>query len=289
MSLVEKALNKLRDATPSPASEIARPARAAEPPPPVARTPSVQISVTAPMQKKLGLLASPEQEHQRTSEFRHIKRQLLAGIRERPDGRVLLVASALAGEGKSFTAANLARSLALEPDYSVLLIDADVLNPQLTRHFQLQGKPGLTEAITGADVDPEALIVGTDIEGLSILPAGAGNENATEYFGSERMRDVLNALLVVPNRILVVDTLPLLLTTEARSLTPHASQLLLVVRAESTPQSAVQQALDIIGEDVDVKLVLNAVVRTPLSRYIGYGAGYEYEYAKRKDARPGES
>lgn len=290
MSLVEKALNKLREAAgPAPVAEQRAAPYVAEQRPVVPRAPVEQIFLTPEMHKKLGLVAPPEQEHQRTSEFRHIKRQLLAEIQERPDARMVLVASALAGEGKSFTSANLARSLAQEPDFSVLLIDADVLNPQLTRSLSLQGKPGLTEAITQAGVDPESLVVGTDIAGLSVLPAGGSNERATEYFGSERMREVLATLLAVPGRILVVDSLPLLLTTEARSLTPHASQLLLVVRAESTPQSAVEQALAIIGESVNVKLVLNAVVRTPLSRYIGYGTGYEYNYAGSQGARSGES
>jgi receptor protein-tyrosine kinase len=96
------------------------------------------------------------------------------------------------------------------------------------------------------------------------------------------MRQVLDQLLSVPNRIVVIDSLPLLQTTEARALTPLASQLLLVVRAESTPQVAVKQALELISPEANVKVVLNAVVRSRLTRYLGYGYGYDYDYSQKK-------
>lgn len=283
MSLIEKALGKLRDS--GNARSVERSPEATLPAVPVVRqvVAEPQLRVTGGMCEKLGLVAPAEQEHQRTSEYRQIKRQVVAEIRANPAERVVLVASALAGEGKSFTSANLARSLALEPDFSVLLIDADVIKPQLTRSFGLQGSRGLTDALMDGSVDPESLVVTTDIDGLSVLPAGSPNEHASELFASERMRQVLQLLLAVPQRIVVIDSLPLLVTTEARSLVPHASQLLLVVRAESTSESAVRQALTVIGEDANIKLVLNAVVRTPVSRYLGYGYGFDYNYAATKD------
>lgn len=290
MSLVEKALGKLRESGGTPdtaATGVLRAERSAITPAlPVGReVAEPQLRLSGAMLQRLGLVAPPEQEHQRTSEYRQIKRQVVAEIRENPSERVVLVASALAGEGKSFTSANLARSLALEPDFSVLLIDADVIKPALTRSFGLQGSPGLTDALADGGIDPESLVVTTDIEGLSVMPAGSPHEHATEYFASERMREVLVRLLAVPQRIVVIDTLPLLLTTEARSLVPHASQLLLVVRAESTPQSAVRQALAVIGEEANVKFVLNAVIRTPVSRYLGYGYGFDYNYVSSEDKR----
>jgi protein-tyrosine kinase len=286
VSLIEKALGKLRV---SGAAAIAE--RVIEAPAPAFKreVAEPQLRVSGDMLQKLGLAAPAEQEHQRTSEYRQIKRKVVAEILDNPAERVVLVASALAGEGKSFTAANLARSLALEPDFSVLLVDADVINPQLTRSFGLQGSRGLTDALADGAIHPESLVVTTDIKGLSVLPAGAPHEHATEFFASERMRAVLKLLLSVPQRILVIDSLPLLVTTEARSLVPHASQLLLVVRAESTPQSAVQQALTVIGEDANVKLVLNAVVRTTASRYLGYGYGFDYNYAPKESKEPDQS
>jgi protein-tyrosine kinase len=91
------------------------------------------------------------------------------------------------------------------------------------------------------------------------------------------MREILHTLQLVPNRIIVIDSLPLLLTTESRALLPLAAQVLLVVRAESTPQAAVRKALGLVGENVNVKIVLNAIARTRLSRFVGYEYGYDYD------------
>jgi receptor protein-tyrosine kinase len=241
-----------------------------------------QLHITAPMREQLGLTLDGGQDHQRLSEYRHIKRQVLADLRSQAGQRTVMVASALAGDGKSFTAANLAHSLAREPDHSVLLVDADVVKPYLSRTLGLAERPGLMDALVDPLCEAESLVVSTDIEGLSVLPAGSSCANAPEYFGSERMRAVLEQLQAVPDRIVVIDSLPLLQTTEARALVPLVAQVLMVVRAETTPQGAVQQALALLGEEANVKLVLNAVVRTRLTRYFGYGYGYEYDYANRK-------
>jgi protein-tyrosine kinase len=286
MSLIEKALGKARQSTVAkPAGESGassqRPAMRM-PVPRMADKP--QVIFTDEVKKRLGLIAPTDQEHQRAAEYRQIKRGVIGDIRESRANRIVLVASALAGEGKSFTSANLARSIALEPDYSVLLLDADVIKPYLTRSMRLTDKQGLMNALVNPDLDIESLILSTDVEGLSFLPAGSASEHATEYFASERMRSVLDTLLLVPNRIIVIDSLPLLLTTESRALAPLAGQVLLVVRAESTPQHAVKQSVELLGESTSVKFVLNAVVRTRLTRYFGYGYGYDYEYG---DTAPG--
>jgi capsular exopolysaccharide synthesis family protein len=213
-----------------------------------------------------------------TAEYRHIKRGLLEDISSHKASRMMLIASALPGEGKSYTAANLAVSLALEPDYTVLLVDADVIKPFISRRFGLAGQPGLMDAAANADIDVESLVVTTSIEGFSILPAGRAHPNATEHFASARMHEIIGLLLAVPNRLIVVDSLPLLLTTEARVLVPLAGQVVLVVRAEVTPQNAVLQAIELLGPGANAKLVLNAVERTRVLDYFGYGYGYGYTY-----------
>jgi protein-tyrosine kinase len=284
MSLIEKALGKVRQqsvaakAASDASTTIQRPALSM-PLPRVAENP--QIVFSDGMKARLGLSAPPDQEHQRSAEYRQVKRGVIGDIRANRASRIVLVASALAGEGKSFTSANLARSLALEPDYSVLLLDADVIKPHLTRSMNLIDKPGLMNALVEPALDIESLILSTDIEGLSFLPAGSASDTATEYFASERMRTILETLMQVPNRILVIDSLPLLLTTESRALSSLAGQVLLVVRAESTPLHAVKQSIDLLGENTNVKFVLNAVVRTKLTQYLGYGYGYDYDYGKR--------
>jgi exopolysaccharide/PEP-CTERM locus tyrosine autokinase len=300
MSLIERALNKARDgAAPVPVGSGGR--VGAEPPTPQApasaviparspalrRVESPELQVTDSLLAAAGLLAPHDQQRQVTSEYRHIKRRLLSEIQSGSANRMILMASALPGEGKSFSSANLAFSLALEPDFTVVLVDADVIKPNLTRVFGLLGRPGLMDAAADRSVDVESLIVSTNIEGLSILPAGRTDANATEYFASSRMQELVNELLAVPNRLLVVDSLPLLLTTESRALVPLAGQVVLVVRAESTPQQAVLQAVDLLGEDVNVKVLLNAMVRTRAQAYMGYGYyGYNYNYGEGAPSQP---
>ncbi len=282
MSLIERALGKARR---SPEARGAEERAAYHRPAvnqPVRHHAEPQLRITAQMCERLGLTPSDEQGHQWASEYRHIKRQVLAGTHARPDARTVMVASALAGEGKSFISANLACSLALEPDYTVLLVDADVVKPHVSRALELTDRPGLMDALVDPQRDIESLVMTTDVDGLSVLPAGSACANAPEYLGSERMRAALEQLQSVPGRIVLLDSLPLLLTTEARALVPLVSQVLMVVRAESTAHGAVQQALDLLGPDTDVKLILNAVVRTRLTQYLGYGYGYEYDYATRK-------
>ena len=300
MSVIERALEKLR----STPQAVAPPARrgstdAAEPVqgqagsqplpgapvrPAVARhVEAPRLAISEQMLSDIGVRAPTEQLHQQNAEYRHIKRQLLAQIRLGSTGssRLLLVASALSGEGKTFTAANLSLSLALEPDYSVLLVDADVIKPNLTRLFGLTEHKGLMDAATNPDSDVEDFIVTTNIDGLSILPAGQQHPNATEHFASLRTQQIFKQLLEAPNRIVVVDSLPLLLTTESRALLPHADQVLLVIRAQSTPRQALMRALDLMPDDTNVKLLLNAIERFRLGDYYGYGQGYVYNYAER--------
>jgi protein-tyrosine kinase len=249
---------------------------------PVARSvQNPQLRISPEMLGRLGLISPQDQESQRISEYRDIKRHVLAEIRGGAVSRVVLLTSALSGEGKSFCSANLARSLALDPDFSVLLIDADVIKPQLSRLTGTLDRPGLMNALTDTQCDIESLIITTDIEGLSILPAGSANDSANEYLSSDRMRALLEELLLVPDRIIVIDSLPMLITTEGRALAPLAGQVLMVVRAESTPRSAVRQAVELLDDQVNVKVVLNAVERSKIAQYLGYGYTYDPDYAKR--------
>jgi protein-tyrosine kinase len=242
---------------------------------------SPELRITDELLRAHGLRGEDEDQAQQRAEYRHVKHGLMAELRAPDARRVVLITSALQGEGKSFSAFQLAMSLAVEPDFTVLLVDADVIRPNLTRTFGLTGRLGLMDAVADEKIDVQSLIVTTDVEGLSILPAGRPHENATEYFASARMHAVVEQLLSVPNRIVVIDSLPLLLTTEARALAALAGQIVLVVRAERTPQSSVHAAIGLLEDDANVKLLLNAMVRTKALSYLGTEYGYGYEYSAR--------
>jgi Mrp family chromosome partitioning ATPase len=293
MSLVERALEKARAANATgtpvtrPAAEPATPKRRREETgaapaspafPRTAANPAVKI--TDAQLEANGLRAPPGFVHQQTAEYRHVKRQLIASMNELTceHRQVVLVTSALAGDGKTHSAGNLALSLAKEPDFSVLLIDADVAKPRLSRMFGLEDRPGLMDALAHHDKDPESLVLTTNVEGLSLLPAGHTLSNATELFASARMQEVMRNLSRPANRIIVVDSLPLLLSTESRALLPCAGQIVVVVRADVTPTLAVRQALELVGEGANVNLLLNACARDGFAnpRYSGYHYNYTY-------------
>jgi protein-tyrosine kinase len=309
MSLVEKALKKLhesrlaaangrpaigaptgvtvtaarRNETTTDGAEATRlpptpptPLRSDAPPIPSARSNKV-VTVNLDTLRIAGLVAVKEEERRVASEYRSIKRPLIAGALGRgsppvQNGRVIMVASALPGEGKTFTSVNLALNMALEKDTSVLLVDADLPKPQISRVFGVGKEPGLVDALLDDGLDVESLIVATSVRGLSLLPAGRPDATSTELRASNRKERLLARLMSAdPRRIVLFDSSPLLLTTESRALAAAVGQIVIVVRAEFTTQQAVLDAVACLPEGKSVGLVLNQSPTAPPHFYYGYG------------------
>jgi protein-tyrosine kinase len=234
------------------------------------------------------LLPPEHQERQIADEYRQIKRPLIAnalgkGTNKLPKGHLIMMASALPGEGKTFTSINLAFSLALEKDLNVLLVDADVLKPHVTRMFGLVKEPGLVDALIDSNSNVDELILATNIPGLSVLPAGhtTETEHVTELLASRRMEELVAHLAVRdPSRIILFDSPPLLLTTESRALANVVGQIVLVVRADSTPRNALLEAIDLLGDGKSIGLVLNQSASPAASGYYGYGQRYGEQSAQ---------
>ncbi len=224
-----------------------------------------------------GLLPPAHQERELAQQFRQIKRPLinnaLGRIEALPDGNLIMIASAVPGEGKTFTSLNLALSVRLEEDVTVLLVDGDVVNPRLSQILGADDAPGLLDVIKDPSVSWASAILPTDIPGLSFLPAGHQDPNATELLASVRMSEVASQLARQdPSRLVLFDSAPLLLTTESQALTQIAGQILMVVRADDTPQHVVLEAIEALAESKSVSLVLNQSMKQP-------HAGYYYRYA----------
>ena len=226
-----------------------------------------------------GLLPPEHQERALSDQYRQIKRPLIAnaigrgGAERLPRGQLIMVASAMPGEGKTFTSVNLALSLALEKDLSVLLIDADAPKPHLDRAFGVAGEPGLLDLLRDESLDPEALIIPTDVPTLAMLPIGNSSETTTELLASHRMEEIMRQLAGNdPMRIVIIDSPPLLLTSESRVLGEAAGQVVLVVRASHTSQQAVLDAISHLGEGKSIGLLLNQSTDVaPAGYYYGYG------------------
>ncbi len=292
MSVVEKAIRKLQERKqhlgehPSPPGEVPEiptaheagsehPREGATPshlPPIILEREALRAAGLLPPTEDAGLLAR---------QYRKIKDPLIAqavgrGVPRAPKGHLIMIASAMAGEGKTFTAVNLALSLAREKDFRVLLVDADVAKPQLSHLLGLGQSPGLLDALRDGHLDVESLIRATDVPTLSFLPAGVGAEEATELLSSVRMKQIAEYLgRQESRRIVVFDSPPLLQTTESSALTHVAGQIVVVVRAEFTPQPVLLDALKTLEGHPAVSLVLNQSTRSVASAYYYYGYGNE--------------
>jgi exopolysaccharide/PEP-CTERM locus tyrosine autokinase len=291
MSLVERALKKLQEtrgnvppATPAlqraVATATAQPVRA-QLLPHSSRIAKLDLAAL----RAVELLPAEREERRLMQEYRQIKRPLIANALGRgntpvANAHVILVSSALPGDGKTFTTINLALSMALEKDVSVLLVDADVAKRHVSRVMNIADEPGLLDVLRDDSVDVESQIIDTDIPGLSLLPAGKNSATATEHLASARMETILKQLVANdPNRIVLLDSPPLLLTSESRALASVCGQVVLVVRSGTTPQQAVLEALQMLGDRQSIGLVLNGGSEDDRRGYYGY---YGEEDAEQK-------
>lgn len=232
--------------------------------PPLGKAPGEPWHVSERTLQHAGWLPSDEEAGGRLAdEVRRVKRPILDNINGRgakplTHAERIIVTSAIPGEGKTFTAVNLALSLALEPDFEVLLIDGDIPKSDITRALGLEGHPGLMEVLSDERSDPERAIVKSDIPNLSVLPAGARHPLAAELFGGRRMQQVLDRLGRRDHRrLLVFDSSPLLATPESQVLLAHMGQVVVVVGAGSTRQHELGAALAAMGDSQYVGLILN--------------------------------
>jgi len=228
--------------------------------------------------KQEGLLTPDAPQSQIADEFRIIKRPIIRnalgrdGVKAR-NGNLIMVTSALPGEGKTFTAINLAMSMAMEFDSTVLLIDGDVAHPSLPNVLGVSNAPGLLDLLTGRDIDVADALVRTNVEKLSILPAGSRHRRSTELLASEQMANLLRELASrYSDRIIIFDSPPLLATTEARVLATHMGQIIMVVAADSTSQNVVNSALATIDSCEIVLMLLNKAHQSDVGTYYGYYA-----------------
>ena len=205
-------------------------------------------------------------------EFRIVKRQVLRAARDKgtAQSRRILISSPHPNEGKTFCAANLAIAMAAERDMEVVLVDADIAKPSVLSTFGLPKAPGLMDALSRPDMPVEDLVLGTDIPGLWILPAGHVEKHGAEFVASEATTDVLDRLTVgVPNRLVIFDTPPALAASPAAELAKHVGQVLLVARADQTGRNALEDACQLLAACADIKLLLNATNFSPSGRRFG--------------------
>lgn len=229
-----------------------------------------------------GLIQPEAQVSALLEEFRIVKRRVLASVkkaREAGSGaraQRVLVCSPLPGEGKSFTATNLALAMAGEKDCEVLLVDADFAKPSVLSLLGLPRGPGFMDVLANPKVVLEDCILATDIAGLHVLPAGNHTNSDSEYLASSRTAEVLDRLTEgSPGRIVIFDSSPALAASPAAELANHVGQAIVVARADRTGQGALEDALTLLSACPDLKLLLNAAHFSPSGRRFGAYYGQE--------------
>ncbi|HSH30535.1 MAG TPA: XrtA-associated tyrosine autokinase [Thiohalobacter sp.] len=243
------------------------------------RDPDARIQIDALYAHGILDPGADPKDNSMAEEFRRIKRPVLAHVMEETASRVehpnlVMVTSSVAGEGKTFTAINLAMSIAMEMDKTVLLVDADIAKPEVTSRLGVAARQGLTDVLLGECRVQDALLR-TNVPSLSLLPAGKRHTHSTELLGSSNMRRLADELsLRYPDRVIIFDSPPLMLTSEARVLAGLMGQILVVVEESKTPQRIVTEALGMLNDSEIVGLVLNKSHRTFGGDYYGYGYGY---------------
>ena len=229
-----------------------------------------------------GIITPDAPRSQVADQFRVVKRPLLQnaagkGASTINHANLIMITSALPGEGKTFTALNLAMSIAAELDHTVMLVDADVARPSLLRSLGLDEGPGLLDLLDGSAQMHEVLLR-TNVDKLTVLPSGTPHQRATEMLASDSMRRLLDDMARrYADRIIIFDSPPLLMTTEARELATHMGQVVVVVQAGRTKQSDVRNALHTI-EACPVRLMMLNQARAAVEGGYGYGYGYGQGY-----------
>jgi len=228
---------------------------------------------------KAGYLTPDAMQSRLAEECRRLKRPLLVTASDRnapvQNRNLIAITSALPGEGKTFTTFNLAMSIAIERDVTVLLVDGDLAGRSLSRLVGLQRAPGLTDVLLDARISLRDVIVNTNVPKLRIIPAGRVYRDVTELMASEQMRDIAGELSArYSDRVVLFDAPPLLATSQAIVLTAFAGQILVVVDEGKTPQQAIQQAVSPLDKNKLIGMVLNNCRRSSSHKYYEsyYGA-----------------
>ncbi|MES2900231.1 MAG: XrtA-associated tyrosine autokinase [Pseudomonadota bacterium] len=212
-------------------------------------------------------------------DFRIIKRPLLkrAFADRAPSGNpgnLIMITSSLPGEGKTYCAINLAMSIAMELDHTVLLVDADVARPSVLRTLGLPGQRGLMDILLDEKTELSDVMLRTNVDTLTILPAGTSSPRATELLASSTMISFVHEIANrYPDRIVIFDSPPLLLTSEAHVLASHMGQIVVVVEAEITTQHAVKESLRQLEGLPNVNLIYNKT-----REFLGVDESYDYHY-----------
>ena len=188
--------------------------------------------------------------------FKHLRTQVLQRMQE-AGWQTLGVTSPHSGEGKTMTAINLAMHVALDVDWTAILVDANLEEPGLARSLGLPELPGLGEHLMHGTA-LEELLLRTDISRCVVLLAGERPPRVSEMLSSTRMRSLVDELKRrYANRLVIVDMPPVLASPAGAAMLPCVDAVLLVVEDGRTAGEDVRRTAQLIGPERLLGTVLN--------------------------------
>lgn len=279
MSIVESALQRLKSVrgtapdkrpleAPKPAgpSEPAAAERAAARMPAPVRWPAHTAAAEFDSQglEAAGLYPPERCARRLRDEFRAIRREVVAASQQNMGaggqsvGPIVVVTSAAPGDGKSYTAFNLAQSIAGQGMHDVLLVDADFVKRTISNACNVGDRPGLAELLARPGADFFDCAYPTPTQRLRILPAGRRAQSAHDLFAPARVNSLFESIrAAMAEHIVIVDTPPILVSSDTSVVLDVAGQVLLVVRAGTSLQDAVHEAVGRIRKTLPVGVILN--------------------------------
>jgi protein-tyrosine kinase len=194
--------------------------------------------------------------HGISERFKLFKTQFLTKMQISGD-RTILISSCIDGEGKTFTAINLAIMLAREVDQRVLLVDVNLHHPSILSALGIPGQEGLTDYLLN-NTPLNDLLIGPGIEKLSLLPAGRTVENSSELLGSQKMQNLIAEMKGrYHDRYILFDGPSILLSVDTLVLSKYIEKTLLVIESGKVSPLQLSEAMKLIGEDKILGTVLN--------------------------------
>jgi protein-tyrosine kinase len=259
LSRIEQALEKaikMREAKPSSSSAPERPDEPAGKP--AMASIESRPSIIDPARLDHHIVCITDPLSAAAEQYRKLKASILSATRQN-HRNTLMVASSDVGEGKSVTAINLAITLAQGIDNTVLLVDADLRKPVITKYLGIEAEKGLSDYLAGK-IDLQDALIHTGIGKLVILPAGAPPENPAELLSSNRMRDLIREMKSrYADRYIIFDSSPILVSADAISLSSNVDGVLLVIHAARTPVKVIQKAVSLIRSAPLIGVIYNNV------------------------------
>ena len=283
-STIERTLEKQAQQTPAPASQVETAPATSSASESALPSPEVKtLTLDLESLDERGFVSVSNARKLINEEYREIKRKLLKNAfgalsKTLNNSNIIMVSSARPSEGKTFTAINLALSIASEQDKTVLLVDADVLKPNVTRTLRVDHQDGLMEYLLDEDKDIADVLYRTNVDKLRIIPAGQTHHLSTELLASERMAYTIDEFSNrYPDRIVIIDTPPLIGINESAILASFAGQAVIVTEEGRTKLNDINSIVDRLNPDMAVGFVVNKAVNESAENgnYYGYYYGSE--------------